>query len=182
MRQLQDSHPRPIIMSQATKPQDQQAMSCQKPDFNPWYRPANFEKHKFVFWHPKIRILYQKIVFFKTNISERILNIYSTNFSYGKWMQEGLPNSTGSCELARECKIIKVLHNKKEQHKLDIFWQQIHRYILPSIIWCQLHRLSSSWSTVPYNIQYQLAVARPVDKTWSFPHQILSDSGQNDDL
>ena len=39
-------------------------------------RPANFEKQKFVFWHLKIRILYQKIVFFKTNISERILNIY----------------------------------------------------------------------------------------------------------
>ena len=99
-------------------------------------RPANFEKHKFVFWHPKIRILYQKIVFFKTNISERILNIYSTNFSYGKWMQEGLPNSTGSCELARECKIIKVLHNKKNSINLTFSGNryiqtdaQIHLYL-----------------------------------------------------
>ena len=28
-------------------------------------RPANFEKHKFVFWHPKICILYQKSYFLK---------------------------------------------------------------------------------------------------------------------
>ena len=39
----------------------------------------------------------------------------------------------------------------------------------------------------PYTIEYQyqwvqLAVARPADKIWSFPRQILSDSGQNDDL
>ena len=29
-------NPRPIIMSQATKPLDQRGMSCQKSDFNPW--------------------------------------------------------------------------------------------------------------------------------------------------
>ena len=40
-------------------------------------RPANFEKQKFIFWHPKISILYKKIVFLRTQISERNLNIYS---------------------------------------------------------------------------------------------------------
>ena len=39
--------------------------------------------------------------------------LYDMYFSYGKSMQEGLPNLTGSCHLAREWKIIKVLHNKK---------------------------------------------------------------------
>ena len=39
--------------------------------------------------------------------------LYYMYFSYGKWMQEGLPNLTGSCHLAREWKIIKVLRNKK---------------------------------------------------------------------
>ena len=34
MRQQWDSNPRPIVMSQATKPLDQQGMSCQKPSFN----------------------------------------------------------------------------------------------------------------------------------------------------
>ena len=44
--------------------------------------------------------------------------LYYMYFSYGKWMQEGLPNLTGSCHLAREWKIIKVLHNKKNSINL----------------------------------------------------------------
>ena len=36
MRMWGESNPRPIIISQTTKPLDQQGMSCQTSDFNPW--------------------------------------------------------------------------------------------------------------------------------------------------
>ena len=51
-------------------------------------------------------------------------------------MQEELPNLTGSCELAREWKIIKVLHNKKNSINLTFSGNryiqtdtQIHLYL-----------------------------------------------------
>ena len=36
MRMWGESNPRPIIISQTTEPLDQQGMSCQTSDFNPW--------------------------------------------------------------------------------------------------------------------------------------------------
>ena len=36
MRLWGESNPKPLVMSQTTKPLDQRGMSCQKSDFNPW--------------------------------------------------------------------------------------------------------------------------------------------------
>ena len=74
-------------------------------------------------------------------------------------MQKGLPNSTGSCELARECKIIKVLHNKKNSINLTFSGNryiqtdaQVHLYLhhlvsVAYIIVIMIHRTASNTST-----------------------------------
>ena len=78
-------------------------------------------------WKTKIRTLTSKNLYlvkksyFLKLISQNAFWTFILNymyFSYGKWMQEGLPNLTGSCHLAREWKIIQVLHNKQNSINL----------------------------------------------------------------
>ena len=109
-----------------------------------------------------------------------IFILYYMYFSYGKWMQEGLPNLTGSCHLAREWNTTQ----QKEQHKLDIFWQQIHTdgYIDTSLPPSFGVSYIDYRHDPPTTVQHRIPVPRPADKIPSFPRRILSDSGQNDDL
>ena len=66
-------------------------------------RPANFEKQKFIFWHPKIHILYKKLYFSELRSQNAFWTFihYHMYFSYGTWMQEGIFTSTIWCQLHR---------------------------------------------------------------------------------
>ena len=163
-------------------------------------KPANFEKQKFVFWHPKFVFCTKKSYCSELTSQNAFWTFihYYMYFSYSKWMQEGLPNwqpfasewniikvlhnnYNYSTPLAREWNIIKVLHNKKNSVNLTFSGNgNVNKYIVTSIIWCQLHRLSSIWSTVHHWIP--VPVAKPAHKIQSFLCWILPDSGQNDDL
>ena len=82
-------------------------------------------------------------------------------------MQEGLPYSTGSCALAREWEISKAPHNKKNSTNLTFSDNgNVNMDIFTSIIWCQLHRLSSS--TIQHS-PVGLPVAKPADNV-TFDH------------
>ena len=48
-------------------------------------RPANFEKQKFIFWHPKIHILHKKFISFRNKILK--LDFYQ-NICKTSWQQQ----------------------------------------------------------------------------------------------